>query len=126
MDPDLEDEPQKEEEPERKPNILGGFDGQSPCFSRKEALAILEALSLNYATLGDYLVVMNGKVDATICGEPYMALQLWFNTVSGKCISRIWSQTVGYSEVGSMTQFMEVCTSHFQYRPCVSSRTVLL
>ena len=95
---------------ESKPATFNDCDGEKPEFNRKDALAVLKDLSLNYATLGDYLVVMNGKVDAVICGEPYLALQLWFHMVSGKFISRIWSQTVGHSRVVNMTQFTEVCT----------------
>ena len=120
MDHDLEDKHQQEEEqPESRPTTSDECDGQKPEFSRQDALTVINALALNYATLGDYLVVMNGKVDAFICGEPYLALQLWFNMVSGKFMSRVWSQTVGYSKVVSMMQFMEVCSSHFQHRPCV-------
>ena len=118
MDPKQETEP---DDPvvESKPGNFEDHYGQKLEFNRNDALAVLKALSLNCGILGDYLVVMNGKADVTICGEPYLALQLWFNMVSGKFIRRIWSQTVAYGKVVNITQFREVCTNHFGCRPCV-------
>ena len=44
-----------------------------------EVSSVLTTLSLKWVTTGDYVVVMNGEVDATIGGEPYLSLQLRFN-----------------------------------------------
>ena len=63
---------------------------------REVILSALDNLSLIWVTIGDYIVVMNDKIDATIGGEPYLARQLWFNVKSGKIISRIWDQTVSF------------------------------
>ena len=103
------------EKPESKPVTQSSCDGQMPDFNLEDALAVLKSLSLNYGTLGDYLVVMNGKADAIINGEPYLAL----NLVTGKFISRIWSRSVSYDKVASINQFREVCTKYFHCRPCV-------
>ena len=40
-----------------------------------EVIRALTNLSLAWVTIGDYIVVMNSKIDATIGGEPYLALQ---------------------------------------------------
>ena len=79
-----------------------------------EALTILGRLSLRWVTVGGYVVIMNSQVDATIGGEPYLALQLWFNVKSGKIIRRIWDQTVAVEEVSNGLEFREACMSHFR------------
>ena len=88
-------------------------------FNHNEVLYALKALSLNSVSLGDYIVVMNGAVDITVRGEPYLALQLWLNMKSGDYMGRVWSQTTSYGRVASVTQFMEACTNHFRGRPCL-------
>ena len=70
-------------------------------------------------TIGDYFVVMNSKIDATISGEPYLALKLWFNMKSGKIISRIWDRTIALGKVDSVSHFQEACVTHFKGRPCI-------
>ena len=84
-----------------------------------EVESALTDLCLKYMTIEDYIVVMNSKCDITIGGEPYLALQLWFNVKSGKIIYRIWDQTVSSGKVTSVSQFVEACNSHFKGRPCV-------
>ena len=56
--------------------------------TRGEVLCALKALSLNSVTLGDHIVIMSGEADVTICGEPYLALQLWLNLRSGDYMGR--------------------------------------
>ena len=74
----------------------------------------LSDLRLKWITIGDYVVVVNNKCDVTIGGEPYLALQVWFNVKSGKMIHRIWDQTVSYSKVTGVSQFVEACSSYFK------------
>ena len=88
-------------------------------FKWNEVLSALSNLSLKWVTIGDYVVVMNSEIDATIGGEPYLALQLWFNIKSGKIISRVWDQTVVFGKAVSVSQFSEACITHFTGRPCV-------
>ena len=114
---EMEIDPEKQVE--SMPHELGDYSAKKPDFDHSEATAVLRALSLNFGIFGDFLVVMNGKADVIISGEPYLALQLWFNMVSGKLISRVWSQTVACSWVVNITQFEEVCRNYFQCRPCV-------
>ena len=94
-------------------------DPAQPEFDLSEAMSVLQALALTSVTLGDYLVVMNNQEDATISGEPYLALQLWLNMKSGRVINRIWSQTVAYANIANIDQFIEACTNHFRGRPCL-------
>ena len=94
-------------------------DSAQPEFDLSEATSVLNALALTSVTLGDYLVVMNNQEDATISGEPYLALQLWLNMKSGKVINRIWSQTVAYANIANIDEFIEACTNHFRGRPCL-------
>ena len=89
----------------------------------EEAVSVLQNLSLKWLTIGDYVVVMNSQVDATIGGEPYLALQLWFNVKSGKVIRRIWDQTVALEKVNNGKEFREACMSHFNGRPCIGNLT---
>ena len=74
-------------------------------FNHNEVLYALKALSLNSVSLGDYIVVINGVVDVTICGEPYLALQLWLNMTSGKCSTVALLITVSIS----VLQFARNC-----------------
>ena len=88
-----------------------------------EVMSILGNLSLRWVTTGDYIVAMNSQVDATIGGEPYLALQLWLNAKSGKIIRRIWDQTVAFEKVSNGKEFKEACMSHFNGRPCIGNLT---
>ena len=88
-------------------------------FSHSDVMLALEALCLTSVKLGDYLVIMNAIEDTTIGGEPYIALQLWLNMMSGKVISRIWGQTVSCTTVINIDHFEDVCRKHFRYPPCL-------
>ena len=79
----------------------------------------IDTLPLTWAKTGDYIVVMNTKPDILMGGEPYLALQLWFDIRSGKIISRVWNQTVSSSKVASVAEFSEACLAHFKGRPCL-------
>ena len=80
---------------------------------------VLEDLYLTSVEMGDYLVVMSAIEDATIDGEPYIALQLWLNMKSGKVIQRIWGLTVAYATVADINHFRDVCSKHFRDPPCL-------
>ena len=86
-------------------------------FDRKELKSALRSLCLTWAPVGDYLVIMNGEVDSNICGEPYLAMQLWLDLKTGKYISRLWNQTIATGKVVSVAQFLLVCKD-FQGKPC--------
>ena len=88
-------------------------------FSLGDVMRVLEALFLTSVKLGDYLVVMNATEDAIIVGEPYIALQLWLNMISGKVISRIWGRTVACATVTNIDHFEDVCSKHFCAPPCL-------
>ena len=88
-------------------------------FKWNEVQDALDTLPLTWAKTGDYIVVMNNKPDIMMGGEPYLALQLWFDTRSGKIISRVWNQTVSSSKVVSVAKFSEACLAHFKRRPCL-------
>ena len=63
------------------------WDGPDFEFMSEEVADVLKALHLNSLVMGDYLVIVNGVADITYLGEPYLALQLWFNMTSGtNCI----------------------------------------
>ena len=84
-----------------------------------EVVTALGSLSLTWVSVGDYLVIMSGQVDAEICSEPYLALQLWLNIKSGKFIARIWNQTTARGRAASIAHFVEACETLFQGRPCI-------
>ena len=88
-------------------------------FKWKEALCALSQLSLTWTRLGDYVIIMNGKVDVFICGEPHMALQLWFNKKSHKFLGRVWNQTVATGRISNVAQFVETCMTQLKGRPCI-------
>ena len=88
-------------------------------FTSEEVGDVLKSLHLNSFTMGDYLVVVNGVADITYLGEPYLALQLWFNMSSGCFIGRVWSQSVSTGKVRSIAEFREVTNNHLQGRPCL-------
>ena len=82
---------------------------------------VLHSLSLKWVTvgLGRYIVVMNGKIDVEMDGEPYLALQLWLDMKTGKIMSRIWGQTIACVIVKNIAQLHEACATHFKGRPCI-------
>ena len=88
-------------------------------FTSEEVGDVLKSLHLNSFTMGDYLVVVNGVADITYLGEPYLALQLWFNMSSGCFIGRVWSQSVSTGKVRTIAEFTEVTSNHLQGRPCL-------
>ena len=88
-------------------------------FKWKEVMCALGNMPLKYVGFGDYILVMNDRIDATIEEDPYLALDLWFNMKTGKVISRIWGQTVACEKVADVSQFVQTCTAHFRGRPCV-------
>ena len=88
-------------------------------FSWDEISSATAHLSLNWVTLNHYVVVMSGRIDAVIGGEPHIALQLWLNMKSGRFMSRIWDQTVAFGTAVNVTQFIDACATHFQGRPCI-------
>ena len=87
--------------------------------SHGDVMQVLEDLFLTSVKLGDYLVVMSAIEDATIGGEPYIALQLWLNMKLGKVITRIWGRTVARATVTNIDHFKNVCSKHFCDPPCL-------
>ena len=85
---------------------------------KKELKTALQSLSLTWAPVGDYLVIMNSESDVDICGEPYLAMQIWLNLRSGKFISRLWNQTIAKGTAVSIAHFLATCKD-FQWKPCV-------
>ena len=73
---------------------------ESVGLKHSEVETALGSLSLTWVSVGDYLVVMSGEVDAEICSEPYLALQLWLNMRSGKFIARVWNQ--GFNSIAQI------------------------
>ena len=80
---------------------------------------VLHSLSLKWVTVGKYIVVMNGKIDVELDGEPYLALQSWLNIKTGTIIGRIWGRTVACVKVASVAQLLEACAKHFKGQPCI-------
>ena len=77
----------------------------------EDVSAILGSLSLKWVTLGDYVVVVNNQIDATIGGEPFLALQIWLNVKSGNILCRIWDQTVAVEKVNNVKEFKSLRSS---------------
>ena len=111
----------------KKDIIMGGME-QSKSFSTidefrlEDVIGHLSSLNLAAVTLGDYVMVMNGKVDLELGGEPYVALKLWFNIQnprSCKFIARLWNETVAIGRIVNAEQFVKVCSDHLQKRPCI-------
>ena len=89
----------------------------------EETLRTLSTLSLTCANLGDYLIIMNEDVDVIICGEPYTAIQLWFEKKSCKFLGRVWNETVATGRVENIAQFIDICITHLKRRPCIGYPT---
>ena len=79
----------------------------------------LGSLPLTWASIGYYVIIMNKKPDMMIGGEPYLALQLWYDRRCGKIISRVWGETISSSRVASVAEFISACLTHFKGRPCL-------
>ena len=92
-------------------------DTEGVKFDKKDLKTALRSLSLTWAPVGDYLVIMNGESDVDICGEPYLAMQIWLNLRSGKFISRLWNQTIAIGTAVSIEHFLAACEA-FRSKPC--------
>ena len=88
-------------------------------FKCKEVMSALKTLPLKYVKFEDNIFIMSDQIDATIEGEPFLGLHLWFNVKTFMVISRIWGQTVACQRVASASQLIETCTAHFRGRPCI-------
>ena len=88
-------------------------------FNHSDVEAAIGSLLLTWVNVGDYLVIMNSESDVDICGEPYLAMQLWLNLKSGKFIARIWNQTTARGRAVSIAHFVEACQTLFRGRPCI-------
>ena len=104
----------KDSEPESK--VCGGAHLE---FNWEEALHAISTLSLTFANLGNYVIILNEDIDVIIHGEPYTAIQLWFEKKSCKFLGRVWNETIATGKVKNIAQFIDVCVSHLKRRPCI-------
>ena len=99
---------------------LNNSDLRMPQLDVSEAEKTLKDLTLTSVKVGDYLIVMNHTFDVTLNEEPYLALTVFYNTISGKFLKRIWNKTVASGKVVELSEFMDVCSAHLkQGRPCL-------
>lgn len=100
--------------------VMSDSELTSQCvkFDITELKSALRLLYLTWTPVGDFMVVMNGEIDADICGEPYLAWQMWFNLKTGKFISRLWNQTIATGMAANIEHFLMACKA-FQGRPCI-------
>ena len=85
-----------------------------------EARRVIASLSLSWFELGEYLVITNSNFDVTICGEPYLALLLFYNLKCGKFIARIWNETVEVGWAYKSNELDVACQRLFkQGKPCI-------
>ena len=90
-------------------NLTVGIENNSRLdFQLSDLTDVLKRLSLSFVVIGEYLVIMNDKEDITFSGEPYIAMQVWLNTRTGKVICRVWNETVACSKIVNILQFTEV------------------
>ena len=76
------------DEPDLQPDIQPLQKPKEFVFNHVDIFQAVKSLSLNSVAVGEYIVVMSGEADTTICGEPYLALQLWLNMSSGDYMGR--------------------------------------
>ena len=84
-----------------------------------EHLSVIREMSLSSFVLGDYLVIVKSDFDLVLSNEPYLALMLLLNRVTGKYIARIWNRTVFTGTISSVDQLRAVCMEHFEHMPCL-------
>ena len=81
-----------------------------------EVLSALAQLCLKAVSCGQYLVILKPDFDVEISGEPYHALMLLLNTVSGNFMARLWNKTVEAGKVSTLSDLINTCTHHFRTR----------
>ena len=84
-----------------------------------QIMSVIKEMSLSSLALGDYLVIVKADFDMVLSDEPYLALMLLLNTVTGKYITRIWNQTVSTGTISSVDQLRAACMRHFDHMPCM-------
>ena len=82
-------------------------------------LKAIAEMSLSSLVVGNYLVIVKSDFDIVVSEEPYLALMLLLNTMTGKYIARIWNQTVSTGNISTVEQLKDACLKHFELRPCM-------
>ena len=93
-------------------------------FDLYKATRALARLRLESLVIGDYLVVVRSDIDAFIDGDPYVALMLMFNMMSGYFIARVWNETVTVGTIQRLEDFLQSCKEHFHFKPCIGCPSV--
>ena len=82
-------------------------------------LKAIAEMSLSTMVVGNYLVIVKSDFDIVISEEPYLALMILLNTMTGRYIARVWNQTVYTGMLNNVEELKVACSKHFELRPCL-------
>ena len=75
----------------KRPLKLRGEDSEIQ-YELHEMEGLLRKLHLSLLIHEDYVVFMRSGFDLTLAGEPYIAIMLLLNRLSGRFFARIWNR----------------------------------
>ena len=75
---------------------------------------VLYRLGITITTIEEWMILQRSTFDAIVDREPYFALQLFFNWVSGEYLIRVWGRTHSRGEIAiSATELESLCNKVF-------------
>ena len=75
--------------------VLGAGTGSRGQFDTNSAKIkeVLSRLLITTVIIEDWIILQRSRFDITVGGEPYSALQLYFNFQNGDYLTRVWGKT---------------------------------
>ena len=94
--------------------VLGaGSRGQLDINSAK-IKEVLSRLQITTVKVEDWIILQRSRFDITVGGEPYSALQLYFNFQNSEYLTRVWGKTHSKGTINkSVTAFELLCNQIF-------------
>ena len=80
-----------------------------------ELVGVLNRLELVMVKIEDWIILQRSVFDITMDGEPFPALQLYFNIKTGSHLTRVWGRTHSKGEIvkNDVTEFELLCNQIF-------------
>ena len=79
---------------------------------------LLFRMGIAKVTIEDWIVLQHSTFDITVDGEPYSALQLYFNSQNGEYLIRVWGKTHSKGKIAkSMAELELLCNNIFVKGP---------
>ena len=78
-------------------------------------MGVLSRLEIVMVKIEDWMILQRSAFDIAVDGEPYPALQLYFNMKTGAYLTRVWGKTYSKGEIlaDDVTELGLLCNEIF-------------